>query len=157
MISKLPNFNFPKPRRINEDRNLALTSVAFLQARHLHRQGGGSRGAFMIPMTTESLSSTQRTTNLRHREENLQMRKEIIHVALKKTRSPTRNRSRIRKTNTKRRLMVRNNLGRLEQQQDIHLDVLAALIPTHHSAFIIHNSSLLFHGNPVYCVSVFFL
>ncbi len=72
--------------KINEDRNLALTSVAFLQALITYiDRGGGSRGAFMILDDNGKLVvNSKNGPDLRHREENLQMRKEIIHVALKK-------------------------------------------------------------------------
>ena len=71
--------------RIDEDRALALTSVAFLQALVTYiEQGGGSRGAFMILDENGSLAVTSKQgTDLRHRPENLEKRNEILQVQLK--------------------------------------------------------------------------
>ncbi len=71
--------------RIDEDRALALTSVAFLQALVTYiEQGGGSRGAYMILDENGSLAVTSKQgTDMRHRPENLEKRNEILQVQIK--------------------------------------------------------------------------
>ncbi|MBO4526914.1 MAG: hypothetical protein J5743_04755, partial [Victivallales bacterium] len=71
--------------RIDEDRALALTSVAFLEALVTYiEQGGGSRGAYMILDENGSLAVTSKQgTDLRHRPENLEKRNEILQVQIK--------------------------------------------------------------------------
>ena len=70
--------------RASEDRHLALTSVAFLQAIEVYiEDGGGSRGGYMIldPAGDVALQS-KRGCELPHRSENLAKREEILELAL---------------------------------------------------------------------------
>ncbi|MBT7299651.1 MAG: FAD-binding protein, partial [Victivallales bacterium] len=70
--------------RASEDRHLALTSVAFLQAIEAYIEGsGGSRGGYMIldPAGDVALQS-KRGRELPHRSENLAKREEILELAL---------------------------------------------------------------------------
>ena len=68
-----------------ENRWLALTSVAFLQAIVSYiEQGGGSRGAYMVLDEQGSLDVVAAGKHcLRHRPENLEKRKEILELCLK--------------------------------------------------------------------------
>ena len=70
--------------RATQDKWLALTSVAFLEALRAYiRGGGGSRGAFMVLDPAGDLSvPTQAGPVLPHRSENLAKRAEILEVAL---------------------------------------------------------------------------
>ncbi|MFA4943718.1 MAG: FAD-binding protein [Lentisphaeria bacterium] len=68
--------------RALEDRHLALTSIAFLEAlRHYIAHGGGSRGGYMILDAAGSLwVESQRGRELPHRPENLALRREILEI-----------------------------------------------------------------------------
>jgi succinate dehydrogenase/fumarate reductase flavoprotein subunit len=77
--------NCPNPRtlaRATEDKWLALTSIAFLEAiRAYIEQGGGSRGGYMILDAAGDLTvNSKRGRELRHRSENLEKRGEILEV-----------------------------------------------------------------------------
>ncbi len=71
--------------RATEDRHLALTSIAFLEAmRYYIENDGGSRGAYMVLDDEGELAvHSKRGTELRHREENMEKRKEILEVCQK--------------------------------------------------------------------------
>ena len=68
--------------RATEDKFLALTSIAFLEAlRHYIVHQGGSRGGYMILDEEGDLAvERQQSTEFRHRSENLEKRKEILEV-----------------------------------------------------------------------------
>lgn len=70
--------------RATQDKWLALTSVAFLEALRAYiARGGGSRGAFMVLDPHGALTvATNRGPVLRHRAENLAQRAEILETAL---------------------------------------------------------------------------
>lgn len=70
--------------RAGEDRLLALTSVAFLEALVYYiENGGGSRGGYMVLDAEGDLTvDSKRGSELRHRAENLSKRDEILEVAL---------------------------------------------------------------------------
>ena len=63
---------------------MALSSIAFLEAiRYYIENGGGSRGGFMILDDAGDLAvESKRGTELRHRSENLEKRKEILEIRL---------------------------------------------------------------------------
>jgi succinate dehydrogenase/fumarate reductase flavoprotein subunit len=69
--------------RASEDKLLALTSIAFLEAiRHYIQHGGGSRGGYMILDDKGELwVESKRGRELRHRGENLDLRREILEIA----------------------------------------------------------------------------
>ena len=69
--------------RASEDRHLALTSIAFLQAIEAYIEGGGgSRGGYMVldPDGDVALES-KRGRELPHRSENLEKRQEILEIS----------------------------------------------------------------------------
>lgn len=70
--------------RASEDRHLALTSVAFLQAIEAYIEGGGgSRGGYMIlDPNGELVLSSKRGQELPHRAESMAKRQEILELAL---------------------------------------------------------------------------
>jgi len=71
--------------RATEDKFLALTSIAFLEAmKYYIEDGGGSRGAFMVLDENGDLTvDSRRGSEMRHRSENLEKRKEILEVQKK--------------------------------------------------------------------------
>ncbi|OPZ26815.1 MAG: succinate dehydrogenase flavoprotein subunit [Lentisphaerae bacterium ADurb.BinA184] len=68
--------------RATEDKALALSSLAFLEALlHYIEHGGGSRGGYMILDEAGALTvDSRRGSELRHRPENLDKRREILEV-----------------------------------------------------------------------------
>ncbi len=70
--------------RATEDRHLALTSIACLEALCFYiRNGGGSRGGFMVLDDAGQLTvDSRRGRELRHRAENLDKRHEILEIRL---------------------------------------------------------------------------
>jgi len=64
--------------------HLCLTHIAFLQTiKALIERGGGSRGGYMVLDPKGDLAvATKRGTELPHRSENLEMRKEILETTL---------------------------------------------------------------------------
>jgi len=70
--------------RAVEDRHLALTSIAFLEALRAYIEGGGgSRGGYMILDDTGELTvNSSRGRELRHRAENMSKRQEILEIQL---------------------------------------------------------------------------
>jgi succinate dehydrogenase/fumarate reductase flavoprotein subunit len=68
--------------RASEDKLLALSSIAFLEAIRCYiENGGGSRGGFMILDENGDLTvDSKRGSELRHRSENLEQRLEILEV-----------------------------------------------------------------------------
>jgi len=68
--------------RATEDKLLALTSVAFLQALDYYiANGGGSRGGYMVLDEEGALTvDSKRGSELRHRPENLDKRNEILET-----------------------------------------------------------------------------
>ncbi|MBT4822472.1 MAG: oxidoreductase, partial [Lentisphaerae bacterium] len=70
--------------RATEDRLLALTSVAFLEALVYYiENGGGSRGGYMVLDSEGELTvDSKRGSELRHRAEDLSKREEILEVTL---------------------------------------------------------------------------
>ena len=80
-------FSCQSPRQLPqavENKWLALTSVAFLQAIVSYiEQGGGSRGAYMVLDGKGALTvDSKRGRELRHREENASKRQEILELQL---------------------------------------------------------------------------
>lgn len=71
--------------RATEDKFLALTSIAFLEAmKYYIENGGGSRGAFMVLDDEGELAvDSKRGRELPHRAENFDKRKEILEVKKK--------------------------------------------------------------------------
>lgn len=70
--------------RASEDKLMALTSIAFLEAiRYYIENGGGSRGGYMVLDDQGDLTvDSKRDRELRHRSENMDKRNEILEVAL---------------------------------------------------------------------------
>ena len=70
--------------RAVEDRHLALTSIAFLEAIEYYIENdGGSRGGYMILDENGDRSvDSKRGNELRHRSENQDKRKEILEIGL---------------------------------------------------------------------------
>ncbi|MFO7820651.1 MAG: FAD-binding protein [Lentisphaeria bacterium] len=68
--------------RASEDKLMALTSIAFLEAiRHYIENGGGSRGGYMILDDNGDLTvDSKRGSELRHLSENMDKRNEILEV-----------------------------------------------------------------------------
>ncbi len=71
--------------RATEDKFLALSSIAFLEALRVYiATGGGSRGGYMILDEAGSLTvDSKRGRELRHRPENLEKRQEILEIRQK--------------------------------------------------------------------------
>ncbi len=71
--------------RASEDKLMALTSVAFLDAiRYYIENGGGSRGGYMVLDADGDLTvDSKRGEELRHRAENLEKRNEILEILQK--------------------------------------------------------------------------
>jgi hypothetical protein len=70
--------------RATEDRHLALTSIAFLEAIEYYiENGGGSRGGYMIlDENGDRGVDSKRGSELRHRSENQDKRKEILEIGM---------------------------------------------------------------------------
>ena len=73
------------PRQLNralEDKHLALTAIAFLEAiRYYIEHGGGSRGGYMVLDDQGDVTvDSKRGSELRHRSENVDKRDEILEV-----------------------------------------------------------------------------
>ena len=68
--------------RASEDKLMALTSIAFLDAiRYYIEHDGGSRGGYMILDENGDLAvESKRGSELRHRSENMEKRKEILEI-----------------------------------------------------------------------------
>ena len=68
--------------RASEDKLMALTSIAFLEAiKYYIENGGGSRGGYMILDDNGDLTvESKRGSELRHRSENLEKRREILEI-----------------------------------------------------------------------------
>lgn len=68
--------------RASEDKLMALTSIAFLEAiKYYIEHGGGSRGGYMILDDNGDLTvESKRGRELRHRSENLEKRQEILEI-----------------------------------------------------------------------------
>ena len=68
--------------RATEDKHLALSSIAFLEAlRYYIEHDGGSRGGYMILDEQGTLTvDSKRGSEMRHRAENLEKRKEILEI-----------------------------------------------------------------------------